>query len=63
MQPYRLYFLRPGDHIAAVREQMCPSDEDALAWAATQADGRAMELWCLARRVKYFPVPGQTAPT
>ena len=63
MQPYRLYFLGQGDHIAAVREQMCETDDEAMDWATTQADGRPMELWCLARRVKSFPVPGRKAPS
>ncbi|MBS0332452.1 MAG: hypothetical protein JSS35_06765 [Proteobacteria bacterium] len=59
MQPYRLYFLRRGDRIAAALERLCPSDVEAIAWAEGEADGRAMELWCLARRVKSFPATGE----
>ena len=61
MQPYRLYFLHRGDHIATVRERVCDSDEAAIAWAGSEADGRAMELWHLARRVKFFPLPAGDA--
>ncbi len=54
MSDYRLYFLNGAGQIAEVIEFQCADDDDALASAMRRRDGRAMELWNLARLVRAF---------
>ena len=60
MPDYHLYFLSPEGKVTHAVELECPDDENAIEMAESQADGRAMELWSLKRRVKTFqpaPIP------
>lgn len=52
---YRLYFLGIDDRISKAVELDCPDDQAAVAAVAEHADGRAMELWQLGRKVRMFP--------
>jgi hypothetical protein len=54
MLSYRLYFLGPEGHIVRAVEFECASDEDALNAVEQHADGRSMELWQQARKVRAF---------
>jgi hypothetical protein len=56
MSDYRLYFLSSEGKVVHAVELQCSNDESAIETAEAQADGRAMELWSLKRRVKIFPV-------
>ena len=54
MLSYRLYFLGREGHITGVVELECACDEQALEAVEAHADGRAMELWQQARKVRAF---------
>lgn len=58
MPDYRLYFLSPDGRIRQAVELQCRDDDAAIRLAETHADGRAMELWSLERRVKEFAAQG-----
>jgi hypothetical protein len=51
MADYRLYFHDALGHITRVVEMRCASDAEAIAKAEGLADGQAVELWQLARKV------------
>jgi hypothetical protein len=54
MLSYRLYFLgREGRFTRAVGFE-CSCDEEALRAVEDHADGRAMELWQQARKVRAY---------
>ena len=55
MESYRLYFMTASGHIEGVDAFLCDNDEEALEISRGKADGRPMELWHLARRVRVFP--------
>jgi hypothetical protein len=55
MVGYRLYFLDENGHIRSALEADCADDDTALAWAAEQLDGRAVELWRGSRLVAKLP--------
>ena len=61
MLSYRLYFLGRDGRIAHAVQLECCSDEQALAAVGTHADGRAMELWQQARKVRAFAAPTQVS--
>lgn len=54
---YRLYFLAAG-HIVAAQDLLCEDDDQATIEAEARGDGRAMELWRGAVRVRQFPQVG-----
>jgi len=54
MPEYRLYFIGPSGRFAGVQELDCPDDEAAIETARRYVDGRAMELWEQARKVRAF---------
>jgi len=54
LSDYRLYFLNAEGHIRHAVEFHCADDEAAQALVQKHADGRAMELWCGARRVMKY---------
>jgi len=66
MPDYRLYFLDETGHIRHAIELDCETDADAIALVDRHRDGRAMELWHLARQVRTFNArrdgPGRRTP-
>jgi hypothetical protein len=52
---YRAYVLNDRGHFVQVFELFCRDDEDAIEQARRLADGRAMEVWELHRKVAYIP--------
>ena len=54
MADYRVYFLDHANHIRGVVEFESDDDLAAVDYAATQADGRRMELWSRARFIRVF---------
>jgi hypothetical protein len=54
MMDYRLYFLDEHGHVSAAVELDCEDDAQAIRTAEKRGDGRAMELWQRARKVKAF---------
>ncbi|MDB5479904.1 MAG: hypothetical protein JWO83_957 [Caulobacteraceae bacterium] len=54
MLSYRLYFLGREGRITSAVELECSSDEEALEAVEAHADGRPMELWQQARKVREF---------
>lgn len=56
MPDYRLYMLNAAGRIESVPvEFQCASDEEAIEQSHQYRDGKEMELWQQARRVKWFP--------
>jgi len=56
---FRLYFMDGANHIARAMDLECGSEDEAIAVASRQADGRAMELWIGARRIwRHEPASG-----
>ena len=51
MADYRVYFLDQDGHIGRAFEFVRASDDAAIETAERMADGRAIELWQLKRRV------------
>lgn len=51
---YRLYFLGREGRITRAVELECSSDEDAMRAVEEHVDGRAMELWQQARKVRVY---------
>jgi hypothetical protein len=54
---YRAYVLNDQGHFMKVFELFCRDDEDAIEQARRLADGRAMEVWELHRKVAFIPAP------
>jgi hypothetical protein len=54
MLSYRLYFLGRDGGITRAVPFECSSDEEALEAVVAHADGRPMELWQQARKVRVF---------
>jgi hypothetical protein len=52
---YRAYMLNDRGHFLKVFELFCRDDEDAIEQARLLADGRAMEVWELNRKVAVIP--------
>jgi hypothetical protein len=55
MPGYRLYFTGPDGRFTDVVEFVEVDDTAAEAFAVTRVDGRSMELWSQARRVRTYP--------
>jgi hypothetical protein len=54
MLSYRLYFLGREGRITRAVELECASDDEALRAVEEHADGRPMELWQQARKVRAY---------
>jgi hypothetical protein len=54
MLSYRLYFIGLEGRISRVVELEWASDEDALRAVEAHVDGRPMELWQQARKIREF---------
>ena len=54
MENYRINFAGTDGHIVGVYAFWCEDDVQALAITAETADGRPMEHWRQARRVKIY---------
>lgn len=51
MAYYRIYFVSEDGHIRGAREADMPSDDDAIAFAHSVADGQRVEIWSGTRLV------------
>ena len=52
MPVYRVFMLGNDDHITGVEIVDCPSDDEAMTRAfGLTGDGKAVEVWELARRI------------
>ncbi|WP_201829603.1 hypothetical protein [Microvirga zambiensis] len=54
---YRAYQLKDNGHFLKVFELFCRDDQDAIEQARRLADGRAVEIWELHRKVAFIPAP------
>jgi hypothetical protein len=54
MAEYRIYYLDPDDHIFRADAFECADDAAAEATARSRANGHAVELWNLDRRIGRF---------
>lgn len=61
MPAYRLYFLGDDGHIVSAVQLDCQDDHQAISQARDHADGRPMELWEGARKVRIFQPPERKA--
>ena len=52
MQDYRLYFLDGEDRVEKAHEFLAETDGEAIKTAEAWREGRSMELWNHARKVR-----------